>query len=397
MAHSTLIAVTAQIWTDSTWKQISSKFYSHDGNDLWHYSTPAGSADALAAISSNINLQFVATAARLKSPPYRWAETHTALTRTHDSVQGIEESGLFSALYRAVSTQRDTSKPDEMAWFDESLLELLFLWPPMLKLIPQSVVDFLRRRPSESTLPDDNFPTVGEALRSLDDPLFPADTAVEIPDEIRNKGEDEEFEENMIWRDFLWDKKSEAIFYTVTEYLQHCASSTPPYKATETLKRTISLFEFAPPRRIHPAHQARFAESISRIFETEQTSQLVDAIIDQKWWLIYADGHKNDKEMKMGLKGGFCLPWLQHPGARQMIKDTFAKYEGNSKARAEKIVEGLEFWHPEETSPGAVAQSDDTAAGEPAPAGPIASSSSGGRSSEEGSEETAKYPMSLFW
>ncbi|KAJ7167622.1 hypothetical protein C8R46DRAFT_253715 [Mycena filopes] len=214
-------------------------------------------------------------------------------------------------------------------WFDESVLELLSFWPPMLDRIPHSVVHFLLRRPESAHSKNDvylhiwrclprtlsqgvlwssrargflreelltamwsatsfnarshkdrsalsilqaahealssahfspteapitrsivsvlefkmlhampwSFTTVGEALLSITLPLFPADTAVDIPEEIRNKGEGEEFEENPIWLEFLWAKKSEASFCVVAEYLQHCTSSMPPYKAAETLKK----------------------------------------------------------------------------------------------------------------------------------------------------------------
>ncbi|KAJ7163130.1 hypothetical protein C8R46DRAFT_1037120 [Mycena filopes] len=259
-------------------------------------------------------------------------------------------------------------------------------FPPAEAQISQSIVVMLKIEILDAV--PGSFSTVREALRSLDHPLFPTETAVHIPDEIHSMGEDEKSkgnsiwfrsETNSIWRGFLWDKKLEAIFCAIIQYLQHCASSTLPYNAAKTLKK----IGMSPPRRIHPAHQARLAERIGIIFETEQASELVDAVIDLKWWALYAGGHKTEEEMKLKRKRGF-LPWLQDPDARQMITDTFVKYKGKSKARAEKIVEGLKCWHPEGTAPNAVAQSGDTPAGERR-AEPIASSSRD-RSSEEGGE-----------
>ncbi|KAJ7175349.1 hypothetical protein C8R46DRAFT_62942 [Mycena filopes] len=87
MAYSTLIAVEPQIlqWSDSTWRQMSSKFYSRVVSHSWSYLTPARSVDALASISSNIYLDFVATAALSSSSPYRWAETRATLTKSHEA------------------------------------------------------------------------------------------------------------------------------------------------------------------------------------------------------------------------------------------------------------------------------------------------------------------------
>ncbi|KAJ7163123.1 hypothetical protein C8R46DRAFT_999577 [Mycena filopes] len=435
MAHSTLIAVEPQIlqWSDSLWRRISAKFCS-SGYNFWTTFTPAGPADALASISSNIYLEFVTTATCLKSPPYQWVETRITLTGSH-KVQGIDPDDLLDALDRAVFTPREPG--DDMAWFNKIVPKLLSFWPPTLRRIPESVVRFLQCRPYESMLPKhvavrlwrclprtlsegvfgtrrghssqeelltamwcaaasdwwaksdpsalsilqaalealcntdfspaeaqisqslvvvlkvqiiymigiQNFSTVGEALRSLEANLFPADTAVYIPAEIRDHGEDEDFEKDPIWIDFLKDKRSEAIFYAVVEYLERCASSTPPYNAAKTLEK-ITVYT---PRKIHPAHQARLAESVGMIFETEQAVELVNVVIDLHWWTLYADGHKNEEELEVERKYRGRVPWLQDPRARQMIKDAFGKYEGSSKAKAKKLVEGLEFWHPEET------------------------------------------------
>ncbi|KAJ7147267.1 hypothetical protein C8R46DRAFT_1312847, partial [Mycena filopes] len=213
--------------------------------------------------------------------------------------------------------------------------------------------------------------TVNEALVSIGHPLFPVETIVHIPDNFNIQNTERELasSEYRICYNFMAKKKSEAMFCVVVEYMEYCTSNihTLPYKAHTTLNK---IFNSLPPSsRVHPTHQFRFAESIRRIFEGGQSLKLEDAIINCAWWNLYAEGQKTEGEIEH--RNPFWSAWLQDSPTRQITRAVFAQYEQNSgrstNFRVRKILEGIDFWHPEDAvgDPSRVANANDTVAEEP--------------------------------
>ncbi|KAJ7160708.1 hypothetical protein C8R46DRAFT_1194209 [Mycena filopes] len=218
------------------------------------------------------------------------------------------------------------------------------------------------------------FPTVKEALLSIRHPLFPLETIVHIPDYFTQNVEKEfnTIPEYTMWNNFMYEKTSEAKFCVVTGYLEYCASNIHalPYKAHTTLNKIFDHNSIeGRPRRIHPTYQIRFAESIHRIFEAGQPLELVGAIIDCRWWNLYAEGKKTEEEMREPLGNPWNLrPWLQDFSARQIVRAAFAQYEENlgrsTNSRVRRILAGIDSWHPEGAI-NPIANADDTVAEEP--------------------------------
>ncbi|KAJ7147283.1 hypothetical protein C8R46DRAFT_546485 [Mycena filopes] len=235
-------------------------------------------------------------------------------------------------------------------------------------LLAMLKIQVLSKIPTQSS-------TVREVL-SIRHPLFPLETIVHIPDYFTQNVEREwnTMPEYIMCDKFLNEKISEAKFCVVTGYLEYCASNIHalPYKAHTTLNKIFDHDSIeGRPRRIHPTHQIRFAESIHRIFEAGQPLKLVGAIIDCKWWSIYGEGKKTEEEMRehLGDPRG-SKPWLQDFSARQIVRAAFAQYEENAGRsgdfRVRNILEGLDSWHPEDAvgDPSPIANADDTVAEE---------------------------------
>ncbi|KAJ7127799.1 hypothetical protein C8R44DRAFT_733222 [Mycena epipterygia] len=190
----------------------------------------------------------------------------------------------------------------------------------------------------------------------FDRDIFPADTAIPLPDEpLSDKGPD---------LDRLVDHRvSEACLNLVVDYLEHCVFGALPYNAVQTLDKMIDRGVGTCNTLIHPTHQMRLANSIHRVFTDGQTTDLLDAIVNWRCWSLYTDvntehevrAHRETLRSSEPWSVEPLLPWLDNPTARQKIGDAFRGYEQRFSSdtdsvhdivpRLRKILQGFDRWH----------------------------------------------------
>ncbi|KAJ7455491.1 hypothetical protein FB451DRAFT_1143803 [Mycena latifolia] len=271
-----------------------------------------------------------------------------------DSVEVREE---FTALWRLASIGLDYNVlrdfPARYACRESALKALSttqssFPFP----LVTYSIVALLKVHTLRFGRPS----AMEEALPWFDRDIFPADTAIPLPDEpLSIKGPD---------LDRLVDHRvSEACLNLVVDYLEHCVSGALPYNAVQTLDKMIDRGVGICGTLIHPTHQMRLANSIHRVFTGGRTTDLLDAIVNWRCWALYTDVNTEDevRAHREILRSSEpwpvepLLPWLDNPITRQKIGDAFRGYEQKFSSdtdsahdvvpRLRKILQGFDRWH----------------------------------------------------
>jgi hypothetical protein len=184
----------------------------------------------------------------------------------------------------------------------------------------------------------DRHDTARELSWVHDHPLFPKETAIPLPNEILAKEADSlsSAEWNTL-KHCLEGRMDEARINIIAEFLENCSSIDLPYQAVETLQRMNNLSYLPGPSTfIHHTHQIRLANSIHNVFSAGRPTDLLNAIINSWLWSLYAEGPteaKVDEAFKYDGWESFC--WLDHPCARQKIKEAFTNYENKLTLSAE--------------------------------------------------------------
>ncbi|KAJ7894831.1 hypothetical protein B0H13DRAFT_2339117 [Mycena leptocephala] len=160
--------------------------------------------------------------------------------------------------------------------------------------------------------------------------------------------------------------KNEVQIIVLAEYLEQCGSDDLPYKAVETLQRMTNMAtETRAP--VHHTHQMRLADSVHRVISASRDTELLDAIVNCWCWGFYGTGSQTAEEINWDLtmlrigeiKGEW--PWMDNDIARKKIKYVFMEYAGKLTStqassgnaspeiiiRLQKILQGLDSWHPE--------------------------------------------------
>jgi hypothetical protein len=98
---------------------------------------------------------------------------------------------------------------------------------------------------------------------------------------------------HIVRRRYLHQRRNEAWLVNVSQFLEHCCSSTVPYKASETLS-TIAAFE--PKDSIHKTHQRRFAralQSLASQTEVQSGLELVEQLVSSKLFAAYCQSSED--------------------------------------------------------------------------------------------------------
>ncbi|KAJ6561670.1 hypothetical protein B0H19DRAFT_1068421 [Mycena capillaripes] len=164
--------------------------------------------------------------------------------------------------------------------------------------------------------------TLGEVRLNHD--AFHGDTAMKIPDEFAAMNEHDEISASQARTLYISRhcRISEATIDVIAQYLENCVSKVLPYEALKTLEK-IACYFFTryPIHPIHPIQQMRLANSVHAIFDSEQSTELLDAIVDSR-------GHQTPEQVQ---GGDLHYPWLDDPHARQKVIDAFTGLQGTIK------------------------------------------------------------------
>jgi hypothetical protein len=236
----------------------------------------------------------------------------------------------------------------------ESALKALSTTQPSFPfpLVTYSIVAHLKVHTLQFGRPS----TMDGALSWLDRDIFPADTAIPLPDEPLSDKEPD--------LDRVVDHQvSEACLNLVVDYLEHYVSGALPYNVVQTLDKMIDRGIGICSTLIHLTHQMRLANSIHHIFTDGQTTDLLDAIMNWRCWLLYTDVNTEDevKAHRETLRSSEpwldkpLLPWLDNPIARQKIGDASRGHEQRLLSDTDsthnivpclrKILQGFDRWH----------------------------------------------------
>jgi hypothetical protein len=265
----------------------------------------------------------------------------------------LRREDWFTALWRLASLDDDFLGDDDSHLASiESVLDALSTTESRFTHINHSIVALLKMQMLR-TMHSRHSRTLVEA--GLNHHVFPTETAIEIPDELNTKQETDEIWEAMY--NFKRNRISEASICVVAEYLEHCTTNILPYNPIKTLHKLPS---YIPHSTIHHTHQLRLANSVQAIFDATQSTELLNGIINFRWWSLYADGPKTEVQVrahreKVCSGDPVLWPWLDHPSARKKIKDAFAECEERlmlsqdltTLTRLQNILLGLDIWHPE--------------------------------------------------
>jgi hypothetical protein len=235
----------------------------------------------------------------------------------------LPREDLFTALWRLASLKLEDSffdGDDSHLASIESVLEALSTTESRFGHITHSIiallkVQILRRIDSR------HFRTLVEA--GLNYRVFPPETAIEIPDKLSTIQETDEVSDSwFMFQNLRRNRISEANICVVAEYLEHCTTNILPYNAIKTLDKLPS---YIPHSTIHHTHQLRLANSVQAIFDATQSTELLNGIVNFRWWSLYADGPKTEVQVRahrqeVDLGYPFVLwPWLDHPIARRLV------------------------------------------------------------------------------
>ncbi|KAF7344893.1 hypothetical protein MVEN_01651600 [Mycena venus] len=223
-----------------------------------------------------------------------------------------------------------------------------------LSQIMTSIVLLLKFRIVSAQFVSDNG-TIADALACFRDPIFPADTAITISDQVL-KAKPERRISTPYWLALyqcMACRKDEARIMFFAEFLERCSSDSLPYEAVETIGKIV----IEPPKGpVHPKHQIRFAQSIHATFVAHGVTGLLNAVIESGCWDLYAEEPNGKRDMA---DSNDRRPWVNNPGARQKLKKTFAEYAETLNdsieppavlTRIRYIHQGLSTWHPEDNA-----------------------------------------------
>jgi hypothetical protein len=264
----------------------------------------------------------------------------------------------FTALWRLASLRLDYHffDSDNLQLMSiESLLEALSTTESRFAHISHSIIALLKFQILQ-TIKSGSYRTLEEAR--LNHCVFPAETAIDIPDIDEVLDELEPSDEPWAFYNFKHNRISEASIYVVAEYLEHCNSDILPYNTAKTLEK----FTYYPPNSaIHHTHQLRLANSVHAVFRAAPSAELLNAILNCSCWSLYAQGPKTEDQVRAyreKIESGRPVlelwPWLDHPIARQKIEHTFEEYENQlitdplelaTLTQLQNILQGLKSWH----------------------------------------------------
>jgi hypothetical protein len=221
-----------------------------------------------------------------------------------------------------------------------------------LSEITTSIILLLKFRIVSAQFVSDNG-TITDALACFRDPIFPVDTAITIPDKVLMANAERRISAPywLALYQSMACRKDEARIMFFAEFLERCSSDSLPYEAVETIGNIV----IEPPKGpVHPKHQIRFAHSIHATFVAHGATELLAAVIDSGCWDLYAEEPNGKRDMA---DSNDRWPWVNNPGARQKLKETFAEYAEilNDSieppavlTRVQYIHQGLSAWHPED-------------------------------------------------
>jgi hypothetical protein len=270
----------------------------------------------------------------------------------------LPREDLFTALWRLASLRLDHffDSDDLYLVYLEAVLEALSTTEFRFARISNSIVALLKIQILRA-IHSRRTKTLEEA--GLNHHVFPAETAIEIPDELYAMPETGDISGLWAFENFKRNRISEASIYLVAEYLEHCASDSLPYNIVKTLDIMMIIYYLPPETAIHPTHQMRLANSVGSVFVAAAGfTELWNAILNCSCWSLYAQGPKTEEQFRahhgrVNSGDRVLWPWLDHPIARKITKEAFADYAEllmrsadqltPTLARLQSILLGLEF------------------------------------------------------
>jgi hypothetical protein len=191
--------------------------------------------------------------------------------------------------------------------------------------------------------------TQSQAIAMLQHPIMPTETAVELPAMISSALLQDKILDPGIFGDIFQIRCVEAKLCLLIDLLDICCVATLPARAAETVKYLQIYPRLGGPVGIHEAHQLRLANSIRNIAKRAKEpvtggdhQQLLHAVVKLQIWDPHGDSNQ----------------WLNHPVARETLKDCFAECartlvaldspEQDFIRRLNDVVKGLESTTPSE-------------------------------------------------
>ncbi|KAJ6556177.1 hypothetical protein B0H19DRAFT_1152092 [Mycena capillaripes] len=286
-----------------------------------------------------------------------WTQFPPTLMDSHNNWSGEQREKLLTALWCLALLYGDArahSYLDSLQSTLEALKSILKIAPQHSQIISSITLVLKFRIVSAQFVPDNG--TIGEALASCIDPIFPTNSATTIPDHVLRANADDRVlaVHWLALYECMACRKDEARIIFVAEFLEQCNSEKLPYEAAETIAKIAMKPSKGP---IHENHQIRFATSVYTIFTTGRITALLNAIINCGCWDLYAAGpnSKDHLEWAESALADGSWPWLDHHVARETIRETFAEYADELRAstgspdiliRLQNILAGLDSWHP---------------------------------------------------
>jgi hypothetical protein len=145
---------------------------------------------------------------------------------------------------------------------------------------------------------------------------------------------------NDILRVVLNKRIAEAEIVLLGEFLETCTSSEIPFRAVETVQKFGNNSFYLNLAVVHPTHQARFANSIRRIFQfAPRHSNLLRVVAD----LPFFDVYDTNAPAPLGL---ILQDWLTDSESRHIVKDSLEAAlltlsESDLVSRLQRILQGL--------------------------------------------------------
>ncbi|KAF8191984.1 hypothetical protein K438DRAFT_1762557 [Mycena galopus ATCC 62051] len=186
----------------------------------------------------------------------------------------------------------------------------------VIPLIKHKILHHLCRGSSDGAMEDH--------LQTYHHDILPAETATSITDELRN----------------ILSQGNLVLFTDIM--MARCNSNVVPQRITETVRQ---ITPFSLQTAIHSDHQIRFAKSIEALSDVSPV--LLHEVIDLNVWAVYAP---NSHIIRINLQ---LYPWLDDRVARQIIQNSFLRYQTQFTATAppkiqlqvKEILNGLDLLH----------------------------------------------------
>ncbi|KAJ7817355.1 hypothetical protein B0H14DRAFT_1387182 [Mycena olivaceomarginata] len=282
---------------------------------------------------------------------YLWSNFPLNLT-AEPSARGEYQKGpsqerSLTALWRLASLQFWEVQPLNLL---DSVLDTVRQTDTLFTHISSSIIPLLKFN-ILVTMSRTSLKTMGELRASLQHQIFPADTDIHIADELPPQQHDGGSDSpTALVTGYLHQRMVEAKVDCLVKFLEHCSTDILPYKAVETLRK---IAQIKPVGRIHRAHQNRFANSLHSVFTAGSLPELLNTIMESSCWDIYAAYPEKPDNGDWTLPQPL-VPWLDDPDSRRKICAVFTEYKkklADTLIRVRKILEGLEFWHPDSGVP----------------------------------------------